>query len=179
MESPLLAESAESTARRAHKGVPMGQATIDLPDPSHHSTPAAGPSADDLLAQLAGEEIDRLLAEADVERPIHSHETRPANPLTPPQDQTGYLEISPTPPKPLRPHIPKQRAPPPGHGQNPPRRPRRPIRLPILPHHRQTQPPPHPPPPPRMAQRPPRRLLRCPPRSPRQSRHPHPRQRPR
>lgn len=57
----------------------MGQATqaaasaIDLPDPTE---PGLGPSSgtsgvgtDDLLAQLAGDEIDRLLAEAEVERP--------------------------------------------------------------------------------------------------------------
>ena len=36
----------------------MGQVAIDLPDPLHNSDPAPGPSADDLLAQLAGEEID-------------------------------------------------------------------------------------------------------------------------
>jgi len=44
----------------------MGKAAIDLPDPL--SPPeAAKPltSTDDLLAQLAGEEIDRLLAEVD------------------------------------------------------------------------------------------------------------------
>jgi len=38
----------------------MGQ-VIDLPDPLHNDAPAAGPGVDDLLAQLAGEEIDRLL----------------------------------------------------------------------------------------------------------------------
>ncbi len=44
----------------------MGQAALDLPDPiDKQAAPLA--SADDLLAQLAGEEIDRLLAEADVE----------------------------------------------------------------------------------------------------------------
>lgn len=45
----------------------MGQAAVDLPDPKD-AAPAGGGevganSADDLLAQLAGEEIDRLLAE--------------------------------------------------------------------------------------------------------------------
>lgn len=50
----------------------MGQATLDLPDPTQGlATPGAPPSADtpanvdDLLAQMAGEEIDRLLSEAD------------------------------------------------------------------------------------------------------------------
>ena len=47
----------------------MGQVAIDLPDPLNSSTPTPAPGVDDLLAQLAGEEIDRLLAEADVERP--------------------------------------------------------------------------------------------------------------
>lgn len=45
----------------------MGQAAVDLPDPM--GLPLAGAAgalgADDLLAQMAGEEIDRLLAEAE------------------------------------------------------------------------------------------------------------------
>jgi len=45
----------------------MGQATVHLPDPSNQ--PAAPiVSADDLLSQMAGDEIDRLLAEAEVEK---------------------------------------------------------------------------------------------------------------
>ena len=43
----------------------MGQAVVDLPDPTQE-TPA-GANADDLLSQLAGDEIDRLLGEAEVE----------------------------------------------------------------------------------------------------------------
>ncbi len=50
----------------------MGQATVDLPDPLDRTAPpgpasrdAAGGSVDDMLAQMAGEEIDRLLSEAD------------------------------------------------------------------------------------------------------------------
>jgi len=49
----------------------MGQAAAapnTLPDPQDPA-PATAASADDLLAQLAGEEIDRLLAESDEERP--------------------------------------------------------------------------------------------------------------
>jgi hypothetical protein len=65
----------------------MGQVAIDLPDPMHNSPPAPGPGVDDLLAQLAGEEIDRLLAEADVERPVKSAATSvillPPEPLPP------------------------------------------------------------------------------------------------
>lgn len=51
----------------------MGQAAAapdTLPDPHDSaSAPAAAVSADDLLAQLAGEEIDRLLAETDDDPP--------------------------------------------------------------------------------------------------------------
>jgi hypothetical protein len=57
----------------------MGQATLDLPDPTQFPgeltgldagpmTPEALASADDLLSQLAGEDIDRLLSEAEAER---------------------------------------------------------------------------------------------------------------
>jgi hypothetical protein len=55
----------------------MGQATVDLPDPLQSSSadladagalsPEALASADDLLSQLAGDDIDRLLAEAETE----------------------------------------------------------------------------------------------------------------
>lgn len=47
----------------------MGKATLDLPEPVE-ATSAAPENAgtDDLLAQLAGQEIDRLLADADVPR---------------------------------------------------------------------------------------------------------------
>jgi hypothetical protein len=43
----------------------MGQATADLPDPLDNPSLAPINSADDLLAQLAGDEVDRLLAESD------------------------------------------------------------------------------------------------------------------
>ena len=43
----------------------MGK-SIDLPDPLESASTPLG-NADDLLAQLAGEEVDRLLAEADAE----------------------------------------------------------------------------------------------------------------
>src|SRR4051812_21902415 len=57
----------------------MGKGGVELPDPSdiEKTAPVAAsapvksgpaPSADDLLSQLAGNEIDRLLAEADVDR---------------------------------------------------------------------------------------------------------------
>lgn len=56
----------------------MGQATVDLPDPSADAKPTLTPPAgqqrapattDDLLSQLAGEEIDRLLADAETQIP--------------------------------------------------------------------------------------------------------------
>jgi hypothetical protein len=43
----------------------MGKANASLPDPLTEPTPALA-GTDDLLSQLAGDEIDRLLAEADV-----------------------------------------------------------------------------------------------------------------
>lgn len=46
----------------------MGQAAVDLPD-TPTPPPASAASTDDLLAQMAGEEIDRLLAEANSDAP--------------------------------------------------------------------------------------------------------------
>lgn len=51
----------------------MGRATVDLPDPLDTPPPTSLAGTDDLLAQMAGEEIDRLLAESGVEP-----EARPA-----------------------------------------------------------------------------------------------------
>jgi hypothetical protein len=45
----------------------MGSTTVDLPDPMQNAGPAEAKSADDLLAQMAGDEIDRLLAESGSE----------------------------------------------------------------------------------------------------------------
>ncbi|MGH7214157.1 MAG: hypothetical protein ACREIT_05285 [Tepidisphaeraceae bacterium] len=47
----------------------MGKATVDLPDPLDRTSSdgKSASNADDLLSQLAGDEIDRLLAEAEVE----------------------------------------------------------------------------------------------------------------
>src|SRR5438094_533808 len=45
----------------------MGQVAKDLPAAPDVPGESAAPVADDLLAQLAGEDIDRMLAEADVE----------------------------------------------------------------------------------------------------------------
>ena len=52
----------------------MGQAAVDLPNPIDRPAPGALPmSADDLLAQLAGDEIDRLLADADAKPGDDTH----------------------------------------------------------------------------------------------------------
>jgi hypothetical protein len=60
----------------------MGQAVVDLPDtPAPPAASAA--STDDLLAQMAGEEIDRLLAEAEGERPAGSAAAAGMPPLQP------------------------------------------------------------------------------------------------
>lgn len=60
----------------------MGQAAVDLPDtPGPAATSAA--STDDLLAQMAGEEIDRLLAEADGQAPHPAPAAQPAPPAAP------------------------------------------------------------------------------------------------
>src|SRR5262245_38033468 len=48
------------------KGVLMGQAAVDLPNSSDRN-PAPLQSADDLLSQMAGAQIDRMLADADEE----------------------------------------------------------------------------------------------------------------
>lgn len=56
----------------------MGQA-VNLPDPLNTPPLGNGPSADDLLAQMAGDEIDRLLAEADVEQPADQAEASGAD----------------------------------------------------------------------------------------------------
>ena len=57
----------------------MSQAAKNLPDPLQAATAESGPNADDILSQLAGEEIDRLLAEAESPR---SEPILPAPPVT-------------------------------------------------------------------------------------------------
>src|SRR5687767_3642509 len=64
MDSPSSGRHGLATPRAYTEGSVMGQ-TIDLPDPLEKAAPLPAPSADELLAQLAGDEIDRLLAEAD------------------------------------------------------------------------------------------------------------------
>jgi hypothetical protein len=47
----------------------MGQAAVELPDPLQAAPESPKTSTDELLSQLAGEEIDRLLAEVDAGAP--------------------------------------------------------------------------------------------------------------
>jgi hypothetical protein len=66
----------------------MGQAIADLPDPLESPSPAEAQSADDLLSQLAGDEIDRLLAESEGDAP-------PAKPAMPePPAQPEPVEVA-------------------------------------------------------------------------------------
>jgi len=65
-DSPATPDDDLDSRRRGRKGAAMARTAVDLPDPQ--PTPADGAAtnnADDLLAQLAGEEVDRLLSEAD------------------------------------------------------------------------------------------------------------------
>ena len=90
----LTAKPSDKGVGDAHdwpaKGVVMGRATVDLPDSTDHAKDATTTTiagADDLLAQLAGDEIDRLLAESDVER-----ETKPAESLAAPPASSSDQE---------------------------------------------------------------------------------------
>ena len=56
----------------------MGQAAVDLPDPLDVPPAASLSGTDDLLAQLAGDEIDRLLAEANEDAAHPPGEAAPA-----------------------------------------------------------------------------------------------------
>jgi hypothetical protein len=60
----------------------MGKSAVDLPDPLEQSAPepltsSAPAGVDDLLAQMAGDEIDRLLAEADTPRETPAEKPAP------------------------------------------------------------------------------------------------------
>jgi hypothetical protein len=106
MESPGSAENRDPTQQIAGAAVGkesfMGKAVIDLPDPladvgndrlSDHLEAGTPPSVDDLLAQMAGEEIDRLLADADEprERTLKSlSQPKPKQP-TEPETQVDRL----------------------------------------------------------------------------------------
>lgn len=93
----------------------MASPAVDLPDPLQASPAEAAQNADDLLAQLAGDEIDRLLAEADVEaKPNGRRETPAAVPeaesLAPPPAVTEVVEEA-------APALPASEPPPPADPQ--------------------------------------------------------------
>jgi hypothetical protein len=81
----------------------MGQATLDLPDPTLSGvdagpiSPEALASADDLLSQLAGDDIDRLLAEADTERAAAPDIAPPAPAVAPPPESPTIAARDPAP----------------------------------------------------------------------------------
>lgn len=58
----------------------MGRAAVDLPDPLAAAPAGTTANTDDLLAQMAGEEIERLLAEADDAPPAPPQSAAPAAP---------------------------------------------------------------------------------------------------
>jgi hypothetical protein len=64
-DSEQLLLPSQATSNPQKKGFVMGKATVDLPDPMDVSADTGSAGTDDLLAQLAGEEIDRLIAESD------------------------------------------------------------------------------------------------------------------
>jgi hypothetical protein len=84
--------------------------TIDLPEPTQ--APAANASADDLLSQLAGEEIDKLLAEAEIEKPsaVAAAPETTAPEATAVESQT-LTEIAAAAPEPVVPSLPAEPAP--------------------------------------------------------------------
>ena len=70
----------------------MGKAALDLPDPLQAPPEGAKTSTDELLAQLAGDEIDRLLAEADAAQPPNSRAPfHVAPPTTPGISEESYV----------------------------------------------------------------------------------------
>jgi len=77
-----LAPRATDEGLGSERIIAMGQAALDLPDPLQQQ-PAGASSADDLLSQLAGDEIDRLLTESDTETPDEQLASEPTPLATP------------------------------------------------------------------------------------------------
>jgi hypothetical protein len=78
------------------KGVAsMGKAALDLPDPLQAAPGEARTSADDLLAQLAGDEIDRLLAEAEAGEPKAARAPFHVGPPPDPKDELAAPAAAP------------------------------------------------------------------------------------
>jgi hypothetical protein len=82
----------------------MGQAQLDRPGSSdatgYASAGAEAPAADDLLSQIAGDEIDRLLAEADIE-PDTAEQRDPIAPAPPPPADAVAFDRRPEPSGPI------------------------------------------------------------------------------
>lgn len=88
----------------------MGKAALDLPDPLQAPPQGAKTSTDELLAQLAGDEIDRLLAEADASQPPNSrapfHVAPPPRPETEPEAAAEAAAPAPLASQPQEPPVP-------------------------------------------------------------------------
>lgn len=88
----------------------MGQAVVDLPDPLDAPPPTSLSGTDDLLAQLAGDEIDRLLAEADADQ-APAPPPPPAPPPAPAPPLAAAPPLTAAPPQEPRPAAPQASAP--------------------------------------------------------------------
>src|SRR5687768_1027810 len=73
--------------RRPEGAAAMGEGPIDLPDPLDQPH-LDEESADELLSQLAGAEIDRLLRESDIER-VPAELVHPAEPTNAPRGRAA------------------------------------------------------------------------------------------
>ena len=76
----------------------MGKAALDLPDPLQAPPEGAKTSTDELLAQLAGDEIDRLLAEVDSGQPPVSRAPFHVGPPVGPEKELKADAAAPAPP---------------------------------------------------------------------------------
>lgn len=72
----------------------MGQGGIDLPDPADVNATAGVGGADDLLAQLAGDEIDRLLADNESTPETPAADDRSADPISESTEASDLTESS-------------------------------------------------------------------------------------
>jgi hypothetical protein len=73
----------------------MARTAVELPDPLENAAGGGGPmgSTDDLLAQLAGDEVDRLLSEADAAPPDPRHADRAAGAMVEePAEAAGVVD---------------------------------------------------------------------------------------
>jgi hypothetical protein len=82
----------------------MSQSVVDLPDPLEQTAPEPAAGVDDLLARMAGDEIDRLLAESDASREapaisLDNNAEKPADAekpaTTPPGTEASSTRVAP------------------------------------------------------------------------------------